>query len=153
MNLGVVLQLQIQFGLEERTRNVLVYCICSLGYLPGVRWWLALYLFNWQEGIAFTHYVVMKWKFSYLNLQECCKYALPAHFSNQVRAPKCTMIYQRSVAQNISTIPYYGVKVLVLCIIHCTHYPCCMTKGSAGLANISFDSKLKFICENFSGGK
>lgn len=70
-----------------------------------------------------THDVVMKWKFSYRNLQECCKYAFPAHYLNQVRAPKCAMTYQSNIASYISTILYCRIKVFtcILCIIHCTH--------------------------------
>jgi hypothetical protein len=61
------------------------------------------------------------------------------------------MTYQRSVAKNISTILCGRVNVLVLCIIHGTHYPVCMTEGSAGLVSVSVSSKLKFVCDNFSG--
>lgn len=112
---------------------------------------MSLYLSTGKRVLLVTHNVVMKQKFSYLNVRECCKYAFPAHYSNWVRAPKYTMTYQSNVAKNISTILYGGVKVLVFCIIHCTHYPICVTERSAGLVNVSVNIKLKFVCDNFSG--
>ena len=93
----------------------------------------------------------MEWKFNYLNLQECYKYALPAHYSNWVRACKCTMTYQSNLAKNIQTILYGGVKILVLCIIYGTRYTFCMIERSADLVNVSVSIKQKFICDNFSG--
>jgi len=91
----------------------------------------------------------MEWKFNYLNLQECYKYALPAHYSNWVRACKCTMTYQSNLAKNIQTIFYGGVKIL--CIIYGTRYTFCMIERSADFVNVSVSIKLKFICDNFSG--
>jgi hypothetical protein len=59
--------------------------------------------------------------------------------------------YQSNVAKNISTILCGGVKVLALCIIHCTHYPFCMNERSAGHVSVSVSSKQKFIYDTFSG--